>query len=179
MDKNKVSSKVNPFAFFQYLISNQGLTHFENDFYKDCDKFGGIDCNREEGYRTLSTYSIDSNNDITNTFTEKQYFIEYLETISQRESDKSYNLILERVRELVHSNSEYDKYLNFHLNELSILQRKTNQLNIRKMFFTVLINELEIKVNKIRKDISLLNGRKPIPKSNLDKSYFGAIPFNN
>lgn len=174
MDKNKVSSKVNPFAFFQYLISNQGLTHFENDFYKDCDKFGGIDCNREEGYRTLSTYSIDSNNDITNTFTEKQYFIEYLETISQRESDKSYNLILERVRELVHSNSEYDKYLNFHLNELSILQRKTNQLNIRKMFFTVLINELEIKVNKIRKDISLLNGRKPIPKSNLDKSYFGA-----
>src|SRR5690606_18797904 len=103
-----------------------------------------------------------------------QYFIEYSKIISQRESDKSYNLILERVRELVHSNSEYDKYLNFHLNELSILQRKTNKLNTHKFFFTSLINELEIKVNKIRKDIKLLNKNKPIPKPNLDKSYFGA-----
>ena len=41
------------------------------------------------------------------------------------------------------------------------------------------INELEIKVNKIRKDISLLNGRKPIPKFSLKKSYFGAENLKN
>ena len=182
MNKDNISSKVNPLAFFQYLISNKGLTHFENEFYKLCDTHSNTECNRQEGYRIIYHHTTESdgyNIIVKDTTIEKEYFIDYLKRTSERQADKSYNFILERIRELVHSNSEYDKYLNFHLNELSILQRKTNQLKIHKMFFTVLINELEIKVNKIRKDISLLNGRKPIPKFNLKKSYFGAENLKN
>jgi len=177
MNKDNISSKVNPLAFFQYLISNQGLIHFENEFYKLCDTLSNTECNRQEGYRIiyhLITESDGYNIIVKDTTIEKEYFIDYLKRTSERQADKSYNFLSERIRELVHSNSEYDKYLNFHLNELSILQRNVNQLNIHKMFFTVLINDLEIKANKIRKDINLLNKSKPIPKSNLDKSYFGA-----
>ena len=182
MNKDNISSKVHPLAFFQYLISNQGLPHFENEFYRLCDTHSNTECNRQEGYRIIYHHITESDGDniiAKDINGEKEYFIDYLKRTSEWQANKSYSLILKRIRELVYSNSEYDKYLNFHLNELSILQRETNQLNTHKMFFTVLINELEIKVNKIRKDISLLNGRKPIPKFSLKKSYFGAENLKN
>lgn len=177
MNVKKVSTKVNPLAFFQYLFSNENLNDFENEFYEVCNKISNSECNRKDGYRIIYYYSTENNGDeiTVKDFTEeKQYFVDYLKLTSERQIIQSYNLIVDRINELVHSNSEYDKYLNFHLTELSNLQNKINKLDRHKIFFTSIINNLEIKIKKITKDIVSVNEVKPFSNSNLKKSYFGA-----
>lgn len=175
MKANKVSTKVNPLAFFQYLFSNENLNDFENEFYEVCNKISNSECNRKEGYRIIHYYSTEPNGDeiTVNDFTEeKQYYVDYLKLTSERQIIQSYNLILDRINELVHSNSEYDKYLHFHLTELSNLQAKINKLDRHKIFFTSIINDLEIKIKKITKDT--ISVKEVKSNSNLKKSYFGA-----
>ncbi|WP_375605638.1 hypothetical protein [Flavobacterium davisii] len=177
MNTKRVSSKVNPLAFFQYLFSNENLLEFENEFYEICEKISNIECNRKEGYRIIQHYSSESVNDeiiIKDFFEEKQYYSEYLKDITERESRKSYNLIVERINELVHSNSEYDKYVNFHINELTDLQTKINKLTSNKIFFTSTINALEIKIKKDIRDKAHVQEVKSVTAFSLKKSYFGA-----
>lgn len=171
----KSSTKTAPFDFFCYILNEKNYKKYEKDFYDIEDSVSAIDSFREEGYRVLHIFHLDIEGDIINEETQTQYFDEMFKSMIEHQANLSFNLIDERLKELIFENKEYEKYLTFHINELIRLKGQIQNLKRFKPNFKILLDELEDKLiellsadnTKLNLNRSKINGSKKV-------SFFGA-----
>ncbi len=176
----KASTKTAPFDFFWYILNEKNYKKHEKDFYDIEDSVSAIDSFRDEGYRVLHIFELDIDGEITKEEVQTQYFDEMFKSMIEHQANVSYDLINERIKEFIFENKEYDKYLIFHIHELTRLKGQIQNLKRFKPNFKLLLDELEDKLIELHSiDNSKLNLSRSKNYSSKKVSFFGAEKLKN